>query len=192
MKSVQLVSALTLQFALAACGKPLGTYQVQDVRLVPGEAFKRLEPYAEADPQMLRVEFTSDTDLYDASDGGGSGLYLFTSFCPFQDKKPVSVSGSYYNDQPRYDAATHAKRHPARDPKSGKYVYTTYLRLRGEASENHGDGRLNSTGYDLTARQADLCLRIEHPGYFITPSQSRTFTVPAGMIRIALSSGSSK
>jgi hypothetical protein len=177
------VAALTLA---TACGKPLGTYEVRDVRLVRGEAVKAIEPYIEPDPQMLRIEFASKTDLYEASDGGGEGLYVYASFFPFQDKSPLYVSEPYYNDRQRYDPVTHEDRRPLKDHTTGDYVYTTYLRLRGDASVNRGHGRLDFTGYDLRRQHADLCLRIHHPGYFITPSRSRVFKVPGPMIRRAL------
>jgi len=170
---------------IAACGKPLGTYEVRDARIVTGEAVKKVEPYIDPDPQMLRVEFISKTDLYEASDGGD--LYVFASFCPFQDKKPLSVTEPYFNDRRRFHPVTHEVRRPTKDQATGNYAYTTYLRLRGKESVNRGDGRIDFTEYDLKEQQVDVCLRIEHSGYFITPSQSRVFVLPAAMIRRALS-----
>jgi len=185
------IAGFSMLAFLSACGKPLGSYQVRNVTVVTGAAVKQIEPDLDTDPQMLRIEFASKTDLYEASDGGGEGLYVFASFCPFQDKAPLSVSEPYYNDRPRFDPVTHENRRPAKDARTGEYVYTAYLRLRGNASVNRGGGRLNFTGYDLRRQHLDLCLRIDHPGYFITPSQSHVFSVPAGMIQHALLSAPS-
>jgi hypothetical protein len=186
VSSVRRAALISFSTLLAACGKALGEYEVRDVRIVSGDAVKAINPDIDPDPQMLRIEFTSATDLYEASDGGGEGLYVMASFCPFQDKKPLSVTKPYYSDRRPYDPVTHTERRPAKDP-TGKYVYTSYLRLRGEESVNRGDGHLDFTGYDFRKQQADVCLRIERPGYFLTPSQSRVFIIPAAMIRRALS-----
>jgi len=177
------VAAIAIVLNLAACGKPLGTYKIRDIRVVPGSAFKIVEPDADADPEMLHIEFASKTDMHEAA--GNADLYVFTSFCPFQDKSPISVSEPYFNDRPNFDPVTSKYRRPMKDA-SGEYVYTTYLRLQGSASLNRGDGRLSSTGYDLRRQRADLCLRIEHPEYSITPSQSRIFVVPAALLQRAL------
>jgi hypothetical protein len=174
----------TFLLALAACGKPLGTYEVRDIRLVSGSVFKIVEPGVEVEPQMLRIEFTSKTDMYNAA--GDAQLYVFASFCPFQDKSPVYVSRPYFNDRPTYDLTTQKVMRPVKDA-SGRYVYTTYMSLNGNESVNRNDGRLEFTGYDLRRQPVDLCVRIEHPGYFITPSRSRVFVLPAAMIRRALS-----
>jgi hypothetical protein len=150
---------------------------------------------------MLRVEFTSDTDLYKASDGGGSGLYVFTSFCPYSEDRAFYVGDTYYNDRRRYgpsrilertvtadgkviEKMTSDDRRPAKDA-TGKYVYTTYLALDAAATPSQ-PGRVAQIGYNLRRQPLDLCLRIDHPGYFITPSRSRVFKVPSAMIQAAL------
>jgi hypothetical protein len=180
------VSVATLTLALAACGKPLGTYEVRDVKVVPVAPLRTIDPEIDADPEMLRIEFTSKTDLYEAV--GGDALYVFASFCPFQDKSPIYVSEPYYNDQRRYDPVTQRGQRPTKKTGTGEYVYTTYLRLSGKESVNRGDGRLDFTAYDFRKQQPDICLRIEHPGYYVLPSRSQVFVLPAAMIRRALSS----
>lgn len=197
------VAAITL---LGACGKPLGTYEIRNVSVVSGDAVKKIERYIDTDPQMLRLEFTSDTDLYEASDGGGSGLYVYTSFCPHNDGRALYVGETYYNDQQRYDPVRVRKRkvlangtvvnevveedrRPAKDD-SGKYVYTTYLALE-RAARPEEPGRDEQLAYDLRRQPRDLCLRINHPGYFITPSRSRVFEVSAALIQSAVLKGQS-
>jgi hypothetical protein len=190
-----IVAALAL---VSACGNPLGTYQVRDVKLVPGDALTKIEPYIDPDPQMLRIKFVSKTNLYDASDGGGSGLYVFASFCPYDEGRVIYVSEPYYNDRSRYgptriverkvlpdgriiEKVDSEDRQPIKDTRTGDYVYTTYFRLNGQAKED-----MDLIAYDLRRQAGDLCLRIKHPGYFITPSRSRVFAVPAQMIQRAL------
>jgi len=172
---------------LTACGKPLGTYEVGDVKLVPGSALEKIEPYRKLGPDLLRIEFTSATDLYEASKGGG-GLYLWGSFCPYDADRRLRTFGPYYNDRNLYPSAVDDNGkvveipdvRPIRDPRTGKYIYTGYLDL-ASPSDYAWD-----PPYDLRRQAADICLRIDNPGYFITPSRSRVFKIPAAMIRASL------
>ena len=206
MKTTSRVAVASILSLLVACGKPLGTYTVREVSVVPGEAVKIIEPNIDPSPQMLRIEFTSKTDMYEASDGGGEGLYVMSSLCPYNGKAPIYVSDVYYNDQSRYgptrvlerkvlpdgrvfERVEGQDRRPTKNPATGEFTYTTYIRLSGTGSVDRGDGQANSTTYDLRRQARDLCLRIDHPGYFITPSRSRVFTIPGAMIRSALLQG---
>jgi hypothetical protein len=40
--------------------------------------------------------------------------------------------------------------------------------------------------YDLRTAHRDVCVRIDSPGYYVTPSQSNVFVVPASAIDAAL------
>ena len=146
---------------------------------------------------MLRVEFASKTDLYEASDGGGEGLYVLASACPYDQDRTLDVGEPYYDDRSRYgepqiesreglaENVSMEERHPTRNAVSGKYTYTTYLAVARPA-EPARPGWDEQAAYNLRARPMELCLRIKHPGYFITPSRSRVFTIPALMIQRAL------
>lgn len=174
---------------VTACGKPLGAYEVRDVRVVTREAVKRVEPNIMSDSQMLRVEFVSQTDLYEASDGGGEGLYVSASFCPYDDDQELYLGEPFYDDRSRYgrDPRTNwiEERRPIKNARTGQYAYTTYLAI-ARAAEPARPGRDKQIGYDLREQARDLCVRIEHPGYFITPSRSKVFKIPAASIRRAL------
>ncbi len=192
------VIALTLP---AACGKPLGEYQVRNVYVVAADA----EPEHRAEKpetQMLRVEFTSKTSLYDASDGGGEGLYVIASFCPYDERRKLYIGEPYYDDRSRYGPARVLERkvlldgkviekiasndrRPRKNPVTSDYTYTTYLALE-RAGESERPGWPEQLAYDLRRQPRDLCLRIDHPGYFITPSRSQVFTVPSAKIQSAL------
>ena len=192
--------ALFALLALTSCGKPLGEYEVSNVRLVPASA----EPdqrWPKQTDEMLRVEFVSETDLYEASDGGGGGLYVFASGCPYDQDRTLYVGEAYYDDRSRYgepqvesrkgrtETVSMKERHPKRNAVSGEYTYTTYLAVTRTA-ELARSGRDEQVAYNLRTRPMEICLRINHPGYFITPSRSRVFKIPALMFQYSLRNNS--
>ena len=198
MRNALRFALLALLALLGACGRPLGDYAVRKVEIVRADAEpdRLVQNY---NTQMLRVEFTSKTDLYEASDGGGEGLYVFSSFCPYDEERTLYVGEPYYDDRSRYgpprvlegkvpinrsiEVETDYRR-PTKNLATGDFTYTTYLAL-AQAARPKQPGRDEQLAYDLRRQPRDLCLRINHPGYFITPSRSRVFTVPAAMIRFA-------
>ncbi len=200
-KPFHLGALITLPL-VAACGKPLGEYEVQEVTVVAANAEPDRRGVEKSDTQMLRIEFISKTDLYEASDGGGEGLYVLASFCPYNAKRMLYVSEAYYDDRSRYgparvldrkvlpDGRIRGKiqgndRRPIKNPTTGEYTYTTYLALDRSATPERS-GRPEQIGYDLRRQRQNLCLRVDHPGYFITPSQSEVFIIPTLMIQRAL------
>jgi hypothetical protein len=188
------IATLTL---LGACGKPLGTYEVRDIKLIPGAAFTRVDPeYSGPRPPLIRIEFTSTTDLEVAQPG--HDLYVHGDLCPLKNEYQLGILGPYYDDLPRllsrritsYKRSVDGhvtmsiestNRHPPRDRNTGRYVYTAYLAL----SEPK---RQFSEAYDLRQRPADLCLRIDSPGYYIIPSRSEIFIIKGDVIQRALGS----
>jgi hypothetical protein len=182
---------------LSGCGNPLGKYDVRRVTLVPGSTLKTVDPdgcsSCDSKPQLLRIEFVSTTDLETAS--GGHALYIHGDFCPFKNEYQLGIFGPYYNDQPRllyrritsYHKAPDGRitmsvdsknRHPTRNA-TGGYVYTAYL-APSEPAEQF------SSAYDLRREVRDLCLRIDSPGYYLIPSRSELFRIPASTIQTAL------
>lgn len=188
---------------LAACGKPLGKYEVRDVQIVSSDT----EPddrAARTEIEVLRIEFTSDTDLYEASDGGGEGLYVRASFCPYDEDRAFAIGEPYYNDRSRYgptnvlnrkvlsggriiEEVDTVERRPVKNPTTNQYGYTTYLPLQRDPRATEKPGQFEQIGYDLRQQPRDVCLRIHHPGYFITPSRSNVFKLPVSFISEALS-----
>lgn len=194
-------AAFVIFLTLVACGKPLGEYEARNVTVVASgaEPDRQVE---KSETHMLRVEFTSKTDLYEASDGGGEGLYVFSSFCPYDEKRTLYVGEPYYDDRSRYgptrvlegEVLTDGRsiykveideRRPTKNLVTGEFTYTTYLALARVARPEQ-PGRDEQLAYDLRRQPRDLCLRINHPGYFITPSRSRVFKVPALLIKRAV------
>ena len=172
-------SLIPLIFLFASCGRPLGTYEVSDVTLVPGSEVKKFEPFFDADSEMLRVAFKSTTDLNEAS-SGGDGLYVVTSFCPFDRERMIYIGGPYHVDGSRFGDQPIR---PIKDA-SGKYLYKTYLRpaMMGRPEQ---PGKAEQIAYDLRRAPSDLCMQIEQPDMVIIPSVSKTFVVPAASIRRA-------
>ena len=184
--------------ALAACGKPLGIYEVQNVTLVSASSLGKIDAdssYTGTERELLRIEFTSTTDLEDASEGGE--LYVHGDYCPFKDMYQLGVIGPFYNDQPRLlsrRVASHEglsdgrvqmtvkahNRNPVRN-RTGRYVYTAYL-IPSAPKDQFSDA------YDVRRRGEDICLRIDHPGYYLVPSRSKVFMIGGNVIQRALGS----
>jgi hypothetical protein len=188
VSAFQRLAFLILAATLVSCGKPLGSYQVTSVTLVPSSTLKKVDPAecGNCDPgsELLRIELRSQTNLYDATDGAGS--YVLASFCPYDENRVLYTSEPYYDDRGNYDPRTRKDLPPVKNAKTNDYLYTTYLAVT-EAGTPARSGQIEQIAYDLRRQPQDLCLRLFHPGYYITRSQSRVILVPAAMIRRALS-----
>ncbi len=201
---------------LAGCGKPLGEYRFDNARLVPGDAANRIDPQRYSIPfnhYLIRIEFSSETDLEALRP---NDIYVHGDFCPFRERYMLGIFGPFYNDRERYistpgEAAeegvtgTPAKeviagkaktvllypnRHPRKDPRTGRYVYTAYLNPYAPADVPFGGGPADHP-YDLRTDHRDLCLQIDSPGYNITESRSQRFTIPGTAIAAAIARGGS-
>lgn len=180
---------------LAACGPDLGQYEIRDVRLVPAEKLAEIDnspSYDGPEKYLLRIEFTSPTNLEEVSEGGD--LYVHGDFCPFKDEYRLSLLGPFYNDQSRllstrvtsYEklpdgrermSVESTNRNPVREPATGRFVYTAYLIPSAPKDQF-------SEAYDLRRdTRGDLCLRIDHPGYYVTRSKSDVFKLQASSVR---------
>jgi hypothetical protein len=193
--------ALIVSLVLSGCGPHLGNYRYENVGLVDRAALDALDlgdyPLGPS-PDLLRVEFSSEEDLESASGGSGSGLYVKADFCPFSDEYGVTAFGPYYNDRSPYTllnrteralpgggvAIEGEQRHPSRDPRTNRYVYTTYV-VPSQPVRSGAQGEAREA-YDLRAGVRDLCLRIDHPGYYLTPSRSGIFVIPGAAVAAAL------
>ena len=191
------LTALTA-ICLSGCGKPLGEYRFENARVVPGDALTRIDPrgaLAPSDSYLIRIEFSSNTDLESLKPGD---LYVHGDFCPFRERYALRIMGPYYTDRPRYiftaeEAAVdgvkavpstasedgsysyYPNRHPKRDPRTGRYIYTAYL-----------------SPYDTRQDHRDLCLQVDSAGYSITESRSKRFVIPAAAIAAAIAASTAK
>jgi hypothetical protein len=188
-----------LLLALSKCRGPyLGSYRFENARLVDSTALARIEPghpAVGASATFIRIEFTSDQDV-EAATGGSAQLYVHADFCPGHDEYRLLVMGPYYDDRSRYDRSPSTERtlpdgskqvnvasvdapRPTRDPRTNRYVYTAYIVPTQPAAQFSGP-------YDLRDGVRDLCLWIDHPGYYLSRSQSDVFVIPGGVIAAAL------
>ena len=193
-----LLAAVSI-FLLAFCapGPHLGSYRFENARLVDSavlRAVDRNRPAAAGNRSLIRIEFTSDQDVQAAA--GDTQLYVHADFCPGHDEYRLLVIGPYYNDRSRYGRTREIERtrpdgskqieveqidhpRPARDPRTNRYVYTAYLVPTQPATQFSGP-------YDLRNAVRDLCLWIDHPGYYRSRSQSDVFVIPGAAIAAAL------
>jgi hypothetical protein len=199
-----LAAVSILLLAFCEPGPHLGTYRFENARLVASTVLARIQPYHPAtaiSPEFIRIEFTSDQDLETTSGGSGSGLYVHADFCPGHDEYRVTVIGPYYNDRSPYgrsrliehrlpdgrkqlDAVPIDDPHPTRDPRTGRYLYTAYI-MPAPPARDANTGATFQT-YDLRQGVRDLCLWIDHPGYYRSRSQSDVFVIPGAAIAAAL------
>lgn len=193
-----LLSAVSILLLAFGRGPHLGTYRFENARLVDSSAVAAIEgvpPPTGTSPNLIRIEFTSDQDV-EAATGGSAQLYVHGDFCPGHEEYRLQVAGPYYNDRPRYDRSPARERalpdgrtdvnvasvdapRPTRDPRTNRYVYTAYIVPSQPATQFSGP-------YDLRHGVRDLCLWIDHPGYYLTRSQSDVFVIPGGVITAAL------
>jgi hypothetical protein len=126
---------------------------------------------------------------------GGRDLYVHADFCPFKRRYMIDMRGPYYADQSRYtfsgvppEGIQVKYRHPPRDERTGRYLYTAYVfPSRPMPGEPPTVTNLpDHDPYDLRTAHRDVCVRIDSPGYYITPSQSKVFVVPSSAIDAAL------
>ena len=196
---IGLACGTLLLLALSKCRGPyLGNYRFENARLVDAALLATIDPDGpgvEGTRGLIRIEFTSDQDV-EAATGGSAQLYVHGDFCPGHDEYRLSVIGPYYNDRPRYDRSPSTERtppdgrrdvdvaavdapRPTRDPRTNRFVYTAYIEPSKPAGQFSGP-------YDLRSEVRDLCLWIDHPGYFLTRSQSDVFVIPGAAIAAAL------
>lgn len=173
-----------MAIGLAGCGDHLGSYEVEEVRLVD-----RLPQHETLDlpprpyPEFLRIELSSETDLNAVETG--PGLYADADFCPFRDPYRLIALGPVAGDEL---AVENWRRGRAleRDRRDGRYHYVVYLVPSSPPRNFRGDSEAPIPGYDLRRELRDLCLRFFVPGYNIIPSRSDVVRVEAGAIAEAL------
>jgi hypothetical protein len=184
---------------LAECGANLGNYRVDSVRLVPLSTFERADGERHADlgaSSLLRVVFSSTTDI--ATVVGSGDLYIWADFCDSEGARQISSFGPYYGDRSRYDRQSpddpsdnreftkaQLEAHPPREPATGRFVYTAYLVPSAPARH----GQFPRQAYDLSSDHRDLCLRLDHPGYYLGRSRSGMFTLSGASVVQALRAG---
>lgn len=177
------VGALPLVLFLSACGDHLGKYDLEEVRQVetaPAVAVDgRRTPSAS---KYLKVELSSDANLYTASTG--PGLYTDADFCPLRDPHRLIAFGPIASDEKAVeDYKRDEELRPAPDGRYRYFVYVASSSPRRKLFDNSEDF---IPAYDLRKQNRDVCIRFFVPGYHIVPSRSETVRIPANMLAAAL------
>jgi hypothetical protein len=191
---------LTLAFTLSltACepGPPLGECRFDGAEIVSLAALPKVakddlsHPYA-ASAKFIRLAFSSPQDVEQLVDG--RDLYVDVDFCPFKTPFMIQSSGPYYSDQSRYiftnatpNVVKTQYRHPPRDPRTGRFLYTAYIY---SARPMPGASLARYTPpnpYDLRTTHRDLCVRLDSSGDYVRrASTSEVFVVPRAAIDAA-------
>jgi hypothetical protein len=171
---------MMLACGLGGCGGgALGNYQVTNVEIVDGGQLNQVEPdeFYPGGPQLVRVAFTSRTDVVAAADSGA--LYISADFCPLGNPDAIRAIGPLPDGRSVFvrDKGELSYRHPARDP-AGLYHYTAYI----DPSQGPDEPGVKRN-YDLSKDHRDVCLRIFRSRFFeIWGRQSDVFTVPGAAI----------
>jgi hypothetical protein len=162
--------ALGALLTLSGCEKPIGSYQIDKVALVPGSESAALGYYLQdTNDKVIRIAFSSETDAVAAA---GSDLYVHGDTCPANGSM-LYILGPYPDGQPK-DLRSGGRRHPTRDA-AGRYHYVAYLSVTGTGGK---DGK----GYDLRHNALDLCLRLDGSYMFSSAPRSETFVLPAATL----------
>jgi hypothetical protein len=181
---------------LAGCGRQLGEYRFDGADPADVAAAEKIDRDISGYPagsRAIRIRFSSAVDLEELT--GGHDLYVHADFCPFKRRYMIDVWGPFYSDQSRYvfsgvppEVVQVKYRHPPRDERTGRYLYTAYV-LPARPMPGVPPTVTNLPDHDpynLRTAHRDVCLRIDSPGYYITPSQSNVFVVPASAIDAVL------
>ena len=187
------VSVALLSIALQGCGPPLGKHQLEAVELVDAEQYREIDADHKGHitnvSEIIRVKFSSETDLEAASEDGG-GLYSFLSFCPYREAESHIGFGPFYNDLSEY-LPEGGDRKPVRDRTTNRFVYTAYFLPTGKAAKK-SPGIDAESEYNLYSDKRNVCVKLTSPGYFITESASEIIVIPRAKIVAAIIKSQSK
>lgn len=180
---------------LSSCSADLGDHEFQNAELVDIKFLERIDPeFRHGLPmkKLVRIIFTSTTDLEAASEGGS--LYVDADFCPFQDENGIGVIGPYYDDKSRYGpilekpfkgedgrAATlrvSENRSPVLNENTGEFTYTAYIIPYRNPSRHKQSGNIILKPYDIRTDDRDICFRLASSGgMFSKPGKSNIFQI---------------
>ena len=173
MKRAVAAFALGMVFGLSACGDHLGTYTVEDARLVRDlPQNETLDWPRHSHPEYLRIELSSLFDLSGANTG--PGLYTDADFCPLRDSHRLIAFEPIAKDEV---AVGHRRLRP--DRRDGRFHYFVYVVPSSPSRKLFANSEDQIPEYDLRQQRRDICLRAFVPGYNITPSRSDIIRVSA-------------
>jgi len=181
-KAQRLTLALT-SLLLTACGQHLGSYAVQQARVVTQIPPSHLGSPSPSYGQYLEIGIASKTSL--TSIGGNvDAVYVDADFCPLSNRNGLIAFGPYGDDGQDLGLPRDAK--PLRAGTDGLFRYRLYVVIAYTAQRATASGQLPLPTYNLKGSNRDLCLRLFAPGYNLIKSRSETIRVPAEIVSSAL------
>ena len=168
--------------ALAGCGDHLGTYQVDEVRLVAAVPEVALDGREGRPGPALEIALSSPFSLHAADTG--AGLYVEADHCPLRDHHRLLAFGPLSEDG---QAVEEWKRTvPLRPDPGALYHYLIYVPLRSAERRPYSNSPELVAAYDLAAKPRELCLRLFVPGYDLIASRSDLIRVDAAQVAAAV------
>jgi len=182
MKRAQRLSlAVASLLPLTGCGQHLGSYAVEQVRVVteiPQSFFSPSPSYG----RYLEIRVASKMSL--TSIGRNVAVYIDADFCPLRNRNGLIAFGPYSNDEE--DLGLPGDATALKAGRDGLFRYRLYVSVAYGGQRPTGPGQLQLPTYDLKLSNRDLCLRLFAPGYNLIKSRSETIRVPAEMVSTAL------
>mgnify|MGYP000616137484 CR=1 FL=1 len=182
-KTQRLTVALTGLLPLAGCGQYLGSYAVEEVRVVTEVPPSHLGSPSPSYGQYLEIRLTSKTSLTSYGRKVGA-VYVDADFCPLRNPVGAIAFGPYSNDE--QDLGLPAYANALKAGRDGLFRYRLYVVVAYRAQRASEPGQLQLPTYDLKGSNRDLCLRLFAPGYNLIKSRSNTIRVPANIVSNAL------
>ncbi|ANU06962.1 hypothetical protein [Paraurantiacibacter namhicola] len=187
VKRTKLVLTAGASIALASCGQPLGTYEVEALTVTenaPKPEGVRAPNYG----RYVKVALSSETNLTAIADHIAS-VYAHADFCPFSDPYFLTTFGPFSSGDADLEVPSSAKA-LERAP-DGKFHYNVYIvprhRMPDIKYSRSADAR---ESYDIESDGRDICIRFDAPGYDIVKSRSKMIRISHDDIRDAFASAS--
>ena len=182
-------ASFTLATCLNACGDQLGTYTLEDVRVVRQlPQNDTLDWPAHPYPELLRIELSSEANLNTANTG--PGLYTDADFCPLRDSNRLIAFEPIGTDERAVQDYAGGRKLIAHQ-RDGRFHYFVYVVPNSAQRKPYTNSADDIPAYDLRRQKQDICLRFVVPGYNIVAPRSDVVRIPAQVLARALNQSSS-
>lgn len=182
-RAQRLTLALAGLLPLTGCGQHLGTYAVEQVRVVTEIPQSHFGSPSPSYGRFLEIRLASKTSL--TSIGRKvDAVYVDADFCPLRNRDGLIAFGPYSNDE--QDLGLPGDANALKAGRDGLFRYRLYVVVAYRAQRATEPGELQLPTYELQGSNRDLCLRLFAPGYNLIRSRSDTIRVPAEIVSTAL------
>ena len=179
----RLTSAVTSLLSLTGCGQHLGSYAVEEVRVVAEIPRAHYGSPSPSYGKYLEIRLASKTSL--TSIGGKiDAVYVDADFCPLSNRNGLIAFGPYSNEG--QDLSLPSDANALKASRNGLFRYRIYVVAGYKAERAKGPGQIQLPTYDLNGSNRDLCLRLFAPGYNLIKSRSEIIRVRAELVSSAL------